>query len=206
MKKPTEIAYFDRGPVSAERLVSGGSWSVYWYNGAIVSSEIARGLEDGRIDLALAALDHTRPQSIDPALWPALELAVTRLGQAFRLDAVSVREAWDVLELAERLVGVAVPDFYGEYLDARLADAADDDTADVDPARGGGGNRNDESTLLLLSARSRIDARRTSPSRITGSNSTPVSEAEADAPKAACANRKTSLSPSAEEEEEEEEE
>lgn len=26
-------------------------------------------------------------------------------------------------ELAERLVGVAVPDFYGEYLDARLAEA-----------------------------------------------------------------------------------
>jgi hypothetical protein len=26
-------------------MVSGGSWSVYWYNGAIVSSEIARGLD-----------------------------------------------------------------------------------------------------------------------------------------------------------------
>lgn len=29
----------------------------------------------------------------------------------------------DGQELAERLVGVAVPDFYGEYLDARLAEA-----------------------------------------------------------------------------------
>ncbi|OGB13424.1 MAG: hypothetical protein A2W72_10775 [Burkholderiales bacterium RIFCSPLOWO2_12_67_14] len=29
----------------------------------------------------------------------------------------------DGRELAERLVGVAVPDFYGEYLDARLATA-----------------------------------------------------------------------------------
>lgn len=29
----------------------------------------------------------------------------------------------DGRELAERLVGVAVPDFYGEYLDARLAEA-----------------------------------------------------------------------------------
>lgn len=29
----------------------------------------------------------------------------------------------DGKELAERLVGVAVPDFYGEYLDARLAEA-----------------------------------------------------------------------------------
>ena len=43
--KPFEIASFDRGPVDSTRMVSGGSWSVYWYNGAIVSSEIARGLD-----------------------------------------------------------------------------------------------------------------------------------------------------------------
>jgi hypothetical protein len=43
--KPVEIAYFDRGPVDANRMVSGGSWSVYWYNGLIISSEIARGLD-----------------------------------------------------------------------------------------------------------------------------------------------------------------
>jgi hypothetical protein len=42
---PKEIAYFDRGPVDSTRLISGGSWSVYWYNGLIVSSEIARGLD-----------------------------------------------------------------------------------------------------------------------------------------------------------------
>ena len=40
-----EIAYHDRGPLNAERLIVGGSWSVYWYNGLIVSSEIARGLD-----------------------------------------------------------------------------------------------------------------------------------------------------------------
>ena len=43
--KPIEIASFDRGPVDSTRLVSGGSWSAYWYNGAIFSSEIARGLD-----------------------------------------------------------------------------------------------------------------------------------------------------------------
>jgi hypothetical protein len=43
--KPFEVAYHDRGPVSADRLISGGSWSVYWYNGVLVSSEIARGLD-----------------------------------------------------------------------------------------------------------------------------------------------------------------
>jgi len=40
-----EIAYHDRGPVNAERMAMGGSWSVYWYNGLIISSEIARGLD-----------------------------------------------------------------------------------------------------------------------------------------------------------------
>lgn len=42
---PVEIAFHDRGPVSADRMQMGGSWSVYWYNGLIVSSEIARGMD-----------------------------------------------------------------------------------------------------------------------------------------------------------------
>jgi hypothetical protein len=42
---PKEIAYFDRGPMNADRLMMAGSWSAYWYNGVIVSSEIARGLD-----------------------------------------------------------------------------------------------------------------------------------------------------------------
>ncbi|WP_374600145.1 LVIVD repeat-containing protein [Brevundimonas sp.] len=43
--RPVEIAYFDRGPINPERLVVGGSWSAYWFNGRIYSSEIARGLD-----------------------------------------------------------------------------------------------------------------------------------------------------------------
>ncbi|MEX1212549.1 MAG: hypothetical protein WEA36_06875 [Balneolaceae bacterium] len=42
---PVEIAFQDRGPISDQRLQVGGSWSVYWYNGLLVSSEIARGLD-----------------------------------------------------------------------------------------------------------------------------------------------------------------
>jgi len=42
---PFEIAFQDYGPVSATEMESGGSWSVYWYNGVLVSSEIARGLD-----------------------------------------------------------------------------------------------------------------------------------------------------------------
>ena len=44
-KNPREIASFDRGPVDGSRMEMGGSWSVYWYNGHIVSSEIARGMD-----------------------------------------------------------------------------------------------------------------------------------------------------------------
>lgn len=42
---PAEIGYFDRGPIDPKMLVLGGSWSAYWYNGRIYSSEIARGLD-----------------------------------------------------------------------------------------------------------------------------------------------------------------
>jgi hypothetical protein len=42
---PTEIAYFDRGPIDSQMLVLGGEWSAYWYNGNIYGSEIARGLD-----------------------------------------------------------------------------------------------------------------------------------------------------------------
>ena len=42
---PIEVAYFDRGPNNGERLVSGGTWSAYWYNGNIYSSEMVRGLD-----------------------------------------------------------------------------------------------------------------------------------------------------------------
>jgi hypothetical protein len=42
---PKEIAFYDRGPVDASRMMMGGSWSAYWYNGIIVSSEIARGMD-----------------------------------------------------------------------------------------------------------------------------------------------------------------
>src|SRR2546430_17393357 len=36
---PQEIAFFDRGPVDSTKMEDGGSWSAYWYNGVIVSSE-----------------------------------------------------------------------------------------------------------------------------------------------------------------------
>ncbi len=47
--KPREIAYFDRGAISNTELKLGGSWSSYWYNGHVYSSDITRGLEVFRI-------------------------------------------------------------------------------------------------------------------------------------------------------------
>jgi len=42
---PKEIAYFDRGPMNKDTLYIAGYWSTYWYNGYIIASEIARGLD-----------------------------------------------------------------------------------------------------------------------------------------------------------------
>lgn len=79
-----EIAYFDRGPVNAERQSQGGYWSVYWYNGRIYGTEIARGLDV----LTLTPSEHltaneiaaaqmadeggtVNPQQQFPVKWPA---------------------------------------------------------------------------------------------------------------------------------------
>ncbi|HEX5596867.1 MAG TPA: hypothetical protein VFX61_12760 [Micromonosporaceae bacterium] len=44
-KDPQEIAFFERGPLSTTSLILGGSWSAYWYNGYIYSSDIQKGLD-----------------------------------------------------------------------------------------------------------------------------------------------------------------
>lgn len=42
-ENPTEIAWFERG--KASEFFLGGSWSAYWYNGYIYSSDILKGLD-----------------------------------------------------------------------------------------------------------------------------------------------------------------
>ena len=80
---PREIGYFDRGPVDANKLTLGGSWSVYWYNGVLVSSEIQRGLDvfelvpsafisQNEIDAAKTVrLDYLNTQGQPKIVWPA---------------------------------------------------------------------------------------------------------------------------------------
>jgi hypothetical protein len=60
---PFEIAYFDRGPIDAKQLITGGYWSTYWYNGHIYGAEIARGLDVFR----LKPSEHLSQSEIDAA-------------------------------------------------------------------------------------------------------------------------------------------
>ena len=61
--KPVEIAFFDRGPLSATELITGGYWSTYWYNGYIYGAEIARGVDVFR----LTPSEHLTQNEIDAA-------------------------------------------------------------------------------------------------------------------------------------------
>ena len=78
-----EIAFHDRGPIDSTHFTMGGSWSVYWYNGVIVSSEIARGLDifeltpsqylsQNEIDAAKTVhFDYLNTQGQPKLIWPA---------------------------------------------------------------------------------------------------------------------------------------
>ena len=83
-KNPIEIAYFDRGPIDAEDLVTGGYWSTYWYNGHIYGTEIIRGIDVFALkpndyltanEIAAATLadqgGQFNPQQQLPNTWPA---------------------------------------------------------------------------------------------------------------------------------------
>ena len=62
-RNPIEIAYQDRGPLDSTRFTMGGSWSAYWYNGTLVSSEIARGIDA----FELTPSEHISQNEIDAA-------------------------------------------------------------------------------------------------------------------------------------------
>lgn len=100
---PVEIAFFDRGPIDEEELITGGYWSTYWYNGYIYGTEIARGLDVMQLqasdllsenEIAAASLPHAtdsfNPQQQTQFRWPA-EPVVARayLDQLTRSDALT---------------------------------------------------------------------------------------------------------------------
>ena len=99
---PIEIAYFDRGPINPDMLIMGGSWSAYWYNGKVYSSEIARGLDileltptkfltQNEIDAAKAVhVNELNVQSQERIVWPkTLAVAKAYVDQLERSKALS---------------------------------------------------------------------------------------------------------------------
>ncbi len=99
---PVEIAYFDRGPLFADKLVTGGYWSTYWFNGQIYGSEIFRGLDilklvptdmltQNEIDAAnLIKFDELNVQSQPKFVWPAsFTVARAYLDQLARTKALT---------------------------------------------------------------------------------------------------------------------
>ncbi len=118
---PKEIAYFDRGPMDSTKFVGAGSWSAYWYNGYIVSSEIARGLDilelqpsgflsQNEIDAAkLVHFDYLNVQDQPKLVWPAsFVVARAYLDQLARSNGLApdkLAAARTALARAERLSG-----------------------------------------------------------------------------------------------------
>jgi hypothetical protein len=121
VEHPKEIAFFDRGPVDESRMISGGSWSAYWYNGLIVSSEIARGLDvfellpsglltKNELDAAKTVkMDYWNPQDQQKFVWPssfALARAyVDQLERSNGLDAKTIASTRAALDSAEKRSG-----------------------------------------------------------------------------------------------------
>ena len=122
-KHPHEIAFFDRGPNDSTRARGGGFWSVYWYNGQIVGSEMQRGLDifeltpspaitQNELDAAKTVhVDFLNVQDQPQFVWPAtfaLSRAYTDQLERWKgLSAEQVSAVRTVLASAEGASGSA---------------------------------------------------------------------------------------------------
>ena len=114
---PIEIAFFDRGPIDAKKLMHGGGfWSAYWYNGYIYGSEIARGLDvfelmpseylsQNEIDAAkLVRSEEFNAQEQPKIVWPASSVvARAYLDQLTRTKGIAPARAAAVTADLERV-------------------------------------------------------------------------------------------------------
>lgn len=109
VSNPIEIAYHDRGPVDEDRMQMGGSWSVYWYNGLIINSEIARGLDifeltpnplltRNEIEAAnTVTFEYLNPQGQPKFTWPTtFVLAKAYVDQLDRNDTLGDEDLTDI--------------------------------------------------------------------------------------------------------------
>ena len=146
---PVEIGFHDRGPSDGTRQGSGGSWSVYWYNGVIVNSEISRGLDifelvpnesitQNEIDAANSVvLTQLNSQGQPIFEWQAtFALARAYLDQLERwhgMTAGQIAAARDALARAEGMSGSARTEALRSLaaeLSAQAGGASDPDRAD----------------------------------------------------------------------------
>jgi hypothetical protein len=146
---PKEIAYFDRGPIDSTHMAMGGSWSVYWYNGVIVSSEIARGLDvfeltpsgfltQNEIDAAKSVhLDYLNTQGQPHFTWPntfALARAyVDQLARSNGLASGRIAKIRDELKEAEKASGAKRTDELNEV--AKMLDSDAGSSSDAAKVR-----------------------------------------------------------------------
>lgn len=118
---PVEIAFFDRGPIDTEELITAGYWSTYWYNGRIYGTEISRGLDVFEMqpsdfltenEIAAASLEALKgivnAQTQERIAWPA-EPVVARAYQdqllrTGAIDEAQSRELSEALNRAQRLL------------------------------------------------------------------------------------------------------
>jgi hypothetical protein len=118
---PFEIAFHDRGPYNADRMQSAGSWSSYWYNGYIYSSEIARGLDvfeiqpsgfisQNEIDAAKTVIwPEYNPQEQRQMVWPpSFPLARAFVDQLERSGGLSAARIAAVRAELDRVEGMSV--------------------------------------------------------------------------------------------------
>ncbi|WP_344939650.1 hypothetical protein [Sphaerisporangium flaviroseum] len=112
---PRELAFFDRGPVNATSIVTGGFWSAYYYNGHIYGSEIARGfdtfaltpsehLDQAEIGAAATVVfDRFNAQAQPKLTWPAsFELVRAYYAQALRTGTLEAHTAANVRKFVDR--------------------------------------------------------------------------------------------------------
>jgi hypothetical protein len=137
---PVEIAYFDRGPMDATKLVNGGHWSAYWYNGYIVGSEISRGLDifeltpsaylsQNEIDAAKSVrFDHFNAQEQPKLVWPATfalpRAFLDQLARTNGLASARISAVRGALDAAEKLSGTARRDALSQLASQVSGDAS----------------------------------------------------------------------------------
>jgi hypothetical protein len=145
-KRPKEIAFFDRGPADSTQMGNAGTWSAYWYNGVIVSSEIGRGLDileltpsglvsQNEIDAAKTVrFDHFNTQNQQQFVWPpsfALARAyVDQLERSGGLAVAKISSVREALRGAESASGAARRDAL-----TRLAGEVEGDARGTDAAK-----------------------------------------------------------------------